>query len=63
MIIIDRVYKSLYVTVNPQNQEISKIRVCEVKYRIEYFIKPEQIKIQFLIIITEAEIEAVLKMF
>jgi len=44
-------------------QEISKIRVCEVKYRIEYFIKPQQIKIQFLIIITEAEIEAVLKMF
>ncbi len=28
------------VTVNPLNQEINKIRVCEVKYRIEYFIKP-----------------------
>ena len=31
---------NIYVTVNPQNQEINKIRVREVKYRIEYFIKP-----------------------
>jgi hypothetical protein len=28
-----------YVTVNPQNQGINKVRVCEVKYCIEYFIK------------------------
>jgi len=32
----------MYVTVNQQNQEINKIRVCEVKYRIEYFIKLQQ---------------------
>ncbi len=33
---------NIYVTVNPQNQEIINIRVCEVKYRIECFIELKQ---------------------